>query len=240
MSRNVYIGYDPREVAAYHVCLRSLQAHAREPFMAQPVNYRLLGDLYTRRTTRRNGRLFDEISDAPMATEFSLARFWVPVLQREGWAMYCDGDFMFQSPVEDLFALANEDFAVMCVHHEHNPMHAYKMGGQIQTQYPRKNWSSLMLFNCSMINRLANFADPPTDLLGVFNGAKGRDIHAFKWCPDQYIGALPLEWNWLAGVSSPEVKPKAVHFTLGTPDMTGFETVYGQYGEAWKTYAARR
>lgn len=225
------IGYDQREWLAWQVCAASLQATARAPVAVEPIGRTALMTqrLYTRRQVARNGVQWDEVSDAPCATDFSLARFWLPFLAgRGGWALYCDCDFLFRVDVHELFELADSRYAVMVVPHQHAPIETTKMDGQQQTVYPRKNWSSLVLWNMShaSVRRLD---------LNVLNTKPGRDLHAFCWLKDHEIGFLPERWNWLDGSSDVAIDPAAVHFTRGTPDMPDWdETMYA--GE-WNRYA---
>lgn len=232
---HVYVGYDPREVTAYNVCIASLRRHSGH-FSVTPVSMRLppVGPLYQRPTTVRTPPgaprvLWDDISDKPMATEFSLARFFVPALQRNGWALFCDCDFMFRAPIEKLFALADDRYAVMVVQHDYAPRETTKMDNQPQTSYPRKNWSSLMLLNCTKLND-NDFLSP-----NLANNNTGFNLHTFSWLRDDLIGALPLDWNWLAGVSPHMDNPHAVHYTLGTPDMPGYED--SAFANEWREYA---
>lgn len=229
-DRHIWIGHDSRELTAYRVCCESIVANAKRcrPILS-PISSRTLGPAYYRPTSRRDGVLWDNLSDAPMATEFSLARFFVPVVQREGWAMFCDADFLFRWDVEDLFALADDRYAVMVVKHVQRPAETVKMDGQVQTAYPRKNWSSLFLVNCDA---------PEVKAFSIIdaNGMKGAELHQFRWIRDDArIGELPVEWNWLAGVSEPVLHPKAVHFTLGTPDMDGYEDQ--PFADEWRERA---
>lgn len=196
-----------------------------------PVSSKTLGPAYYRPTSLREGVLWDNISDAPMATDFSIARFFVPILQRTGWALFADCDFLFRADVEELFSLADDKFAVMCVQHRYVPAEFTKMDSQLQTSYERKNWSSLFLVNCDA---------PEVKRFSIIdaNCMRGLELHRFDWLQDDsLIGALPLEWNWLAGVSPPIPEPKAVHFTLGTPDMPGYES--SAYASEWRAYALR-
>lgn len=233
MTPAVFIGYDHREVDAYRACVESLTAHARGRFTVHPVSYLFLGTLYRRPVVRTERGFWDPISKAPMSTEFSLARFWVPFLKQSGPALYCDGDFMFRAPIEELFELFDERYAVQVVKHEYTPVEASKMDGQLQTAYPRKNWSSLMLFNSDMV--LGATADE--EFLTMLNSANGLGLHQLHWLPDTLIGALPAEWNWLAGVNPPNPNPKAVHYTLGIPRMRGYENA--PFAEEWHDHARR-
>jgi len=168
-----------------------------------------------------------------MSTEFALARFFVPLLaakvgRREGWAVFCDCDFLWLADIAELLDSADATEALCCVQHRHEPLEALKMDGQAQTRYARKNWSSLMLFN---------LAHPAHERLTLetLNGVPGRDLHRFCWLSDDEIGALPMDWNWLEG-SSPlgaaGELPRAVHFTRGGPWMAGWENV--QFADLWR------
>lgn len=231
---NIYIGYDAREARAYKACVASLVDMSRD-IMVQPINHRFLGNLYTRQHERRGGQVYDVISQAPMATEFSLARFWTPYMdgRSEGWVLFCDCDFMFREDVNRLFDLADDRYAVMVVKHEQQVTEDTKMDGQAQTRYGRKNWSSLMLFN---------LAHPKNRRLepSLLNAVPGIWLHQFMWLDDDDIGELPLEWNYLVGVSPPIARYiKVAHFTLGTPDMPGYETLGGELADEWRAYAGR-
>jgi hypothetical protein len=231
----VYIGHDARETAAYGACCRSLRHHS-ENAVTQPVSRHTLGTAYRRPVMRDpDGRLWDVISDAPMATDFSLARFWVPLIHRAqhggGWAVFCDGDFLWRRPIERLLAHADPAYAVMVVQHPQPTIEqgsGQKMDGQIQTRYWRKNWSSLILFNTD--HPTVKWAGP-----ALLNTSRGLALHQFAWVPDDQIGALPAEWNWLEGISMPCDNPAAVHFTRGTPDMPGYET--SAFADEWRGYA---
>lgn len=229
--QRVFVGFDARERLAWDVCAASLIMSASTPVGIEPIGRTNLSahGLYTRTQSDRNGIAWDDISNAPCSTDFSIARFFVPVIAgRTGWALYCDGDFMWRQDVAELFALADHRYAVMVVPHKHAPAETTKMDGQIQTVYPRKNWSSLILWNLAHAGtqRLNHY---------TLNTRPGRDLHAFCWLRDEEIGYLPERWNWLCGSSDPSIEAAAVHFTRGTPDMPGWE--YTQYAGEWCRYA---
>ena len=226
MTWQIFAGFDSRETAAYQVCVRSLQAHARATVAVEPLlepHLRALG-LYRRRHERRDGRLWDSLSAAPMSTEFALTRFLVPQVCSADWAVFCDCDFLWRADVHELLALADPRYAVMVVQHDYRPEPGTKMDGQLQLQYRRKNWSSLMLWNCRH--------PAHEQLSGLVNTWTGRRLHAFEWLEDAQIGSLPEAWNWLEGHSPSSLEPKAVHFTRGTPDMPGYEHV--PYADEWR------
>lgn len=227
-SPSVWIGFDPREAAAFAVAKDSMRRRMIQPI---PVKGIILDEMrekgfYTRPTERRDGRLWDVISEAPMSTEFAISRFLTPILAKTGWALFADCDVLARRSLARLFDLADERYAVMCVKHNHEPPEGVKMDGQAQTRYARKNWSSVMLFNCGHpANRLLT--------LDMINERPGRDLHAFCWLEDYEIGALPAEWNYLVGHSVTNEDPAIVHFTDGLPFMPGYEDV--QYADEWRT-----
>jgi hypothetical protein len=224
--RSIFVGYDPRETEAFDVCRFSLRRHAPK-LTAKGLCLEHLRDagLYWRPTTRRNERLWDDISEAPMATEFAISRFLTPILAKEGWALFMDCDILARRDLDALFAQADPSKAVMCVKHAYTPTEAVKMDGQLQTLYARKNWSSVMLFNC------AHPANARLDV-DLVNTRPGRDLHRFCWLDDDEIGELNPAWNWLVGVSDPAIDPALVHFTNGLPNIPGYGD--SAYSDEWR------
>lgn len=220
-----WVGYDPREAEAFAVCRNSIKRFDRHSVVKGLV-LRQLQDrgLYWRPTARRLGRLWDDISEAHMSTEFAISRFLVPQLcrqylpQLDGWAVFMDCDIFCRSNLERIRPHLDESKAVCCVKHDHRPSGTDKMDGQLQTVYPRKNWSSVMAFN---------IRHPANDRLTftMVNEMPGRDLHRFCWLADDEIGELPPEWNYLVGVTQNVADPKLVHFTEGGPWLQAFEEV---------------
>jgi hypothetical protein len=236
-SFSVWIGFDPREAAAFAVARESIK---RRLSLQIPVHGLVLSDLrrrglYTRPTeTRVNSdghrQLWDSISDAPMATEFAISRFLVPHLARSGLALFMDCDMLVRANLMELFRQIDPAYAVSCVKHDHRPAEGLKMDGQAQTSYGRKNWSSVMVFNC----------DHPANqelTVDLVNSARGRELHQFCWLNDDRIGEFGPEWNWLAGYSSPNIDPKIVHHTEGSPCMAGYEDA--PFADEWRAELAR-
>ncbi len=213
MNRSIYIGYDPRESEAFAVCRQSLRRNAP----ATPIHALVLDELqavglYNRPTSRKDGRLWDDISEAPMSTEFAISRFLVPTLAKTKWALFLDCDIMARTELSDLFGQADPTKAVMCVKHHHEPPEGVKMDGQLQTLYARKNWSSVMLFN----------TEHPANrglTVGLINEVPGRDLHRFCWLQDDDIGELHPKWNYLVGHTRMGwgVEPALIHWTAGGP-----------------------
>lgn len=231
----VFIGYDLREHAAYAVAVASIRSFDR----IIPITGLVLSDLqrrglYTRPTERRLGRLWDGISGAHMSTEFAISRFLVPhIVDSEngiGWALFMDCDVMVRANLEELRRLLDDDKAVMCVKHDHRPTFNVKMDGQVQTSYPRKNWSSVMAFNC-------DHAANKELTVEVVNGLPGRDLHAMCWLDDAEIGELPPEWNFLVGHTEGVSDPKIVHWTDGGPWLDAFRNA--PYADEWFSHIER-
>jgi hypothetical protein len=229
MSDSIWIGFDAREAAAFAVARETAARRTTQPI---PIRGIILDEmreagLYTRPTSRRDGRLWDDISDAPMATEFAISRFLTPHLAKEGHALFFDADMLVRGSVTPAFdyARAHPEFAVLCVKHDFAPPEGVKMDGQLQTLYARKNWSSVMLFNCE---------HPANRKLTVelINTVPGRDLHRFCWLEDHEIGELPPEWNYLVGHSRMDGEPRIVHFTDGIPMMPGYEQA--AYADEWR------
>lgn len=216
----VYIGFDSREATAYEVAERTLRRHASVPVSVTPLNLRHLEEqgLLSRPTDLR-GQRYDLLSNAPASTEFAISRFLVPMLAQTGWALFVDSDVVFLDDVAKLFSLAAAEpqCAVMCVQHPTGEQGVVrKMDNQFQTQYVRKNWSSVMLFNCDHpANRRLSIHD--------IQWRRGFDLHQFYWLADSEIGALPPQWNWLVNAQPAPDEPKVAHFTLGGPFLHGWE-----------------
>lgn len=232
MERSVYVGWDPREADAFKVAVHSIQRHLTQPIHIHSLQLDALTaqGLYRRPIrwvaafARAAGVMWDTLSEAPMATEHANARFLVPHLAKAGWAAFMDGDILVKADLAELFTGLDPLKAVYCVQHDHAPTPGVKMDNQIQTRYRRKNWSSVMVFNC----------DHPANArltLDLINTAPGRDLHRFCWLQDDEIGALDPAWNYLVGHSDPAIVPKIVHFTEGVPNMPGYSKV--QYADEW-------
>ena len=212
-----YIGYDSKEDIAYRVCKQSL---IRNSSIKINVNSLKLYELISQ-------NLYTRSLDPLASTEFTYSRFLIPKLMNyEGWAIFCDCDFLFFEDIALLFESINEEKAVYCVQHDYTPKEKHKMDGQKQTIYPRKNWSSFIVFNCSHpSNKKLN--------LDLVNNETGSFLHQFKWLKDSEIGSLDERWNWLEGWTSGHNKtsPNAVHFTRGGPWFDEWQDV--EYAKEW-------
>ena len=210
----VFVGYDPKEHEAYEVCRRSLIRHATVPLDVRPI----------RQPDLRASGLYWRTRGHMESTEFSFTRFLTPFLAGyRGWALFIDCDFLYLADVAELIAsavpsdaAAAKRLAVVCVKHEYTPLEATKMDGVMQTVYPRKNWSSMVLYNCA---HPKNVAALTPDAVSTKTGAF---LHRFSWLDDDEIGEVPFVWNFLVGHNKvdpddPTTKPKALHYTCGGP-----------------------
>lgn len=219
----VYIGHDALEGDAYAVAERSLARVTAGALSATPLALdRLAASGLLRRAVDRRGQRWDLPSNAPCATDFAISRFLTPMLAQTGWALFVDCDVVLLADPREMPLDASK--AVMVVKHRNEHTAGTKMDGQAQVLYPRKNWSSVMLFNCDHpANRRLTLQD--------VNERPGRDLHAFYWLHEDEIGELPAEWNWLVGVQPRPADPKIAHFTLGGPWLPTWEGA--EHDEIW-------
>lgn len=207
MEPNIYIGWDPREDFAYQVCKFSIERRSMSASSSKPNIIPL------KQSVLREQSIYNRPHDSFSSTEFTFTRFLVPYLNDyKGWALFCDCDILFMIDVNELFSLANDDYAVMVVQHQYTPTNLIKMDGKQQFVYPRKNWSSVMLFNCAHpANRQLN--------LSAVNTQDGQFLHRFQWLDDSLIGNLPPDYNWLSDWYKEGIDgtPKIIHYTTGGP-----------------------
>ena len=216
----IFIGVDPRERAATNVLIDSLYQHSSKPLAITP--------LITPQLEAQG--LYWRARDPKQSTAFSFTRFLVPHLMGyEGWAIFMDCDMLARGDIAELWNVRNESFAVQCVQHEHIPGETVKFLGEVQSAYPKKNWSSLMLLNCSRCTKLS---------LDYVNTATGLELHRFHWLEgDHQIGAVPDGWNHLVAVQNPAKAEAAplLHWTLGGPWFKAQRTMGGELAAEWFT-----
>lgn len=217
---NVFIGYDRQEPVAYHVLSHSILRRSSVPVSIAPLKRKLLGRMYTRKRGPTE------------STEFSLTRFLVPALSGfRGWSVFMDCDMLCRM---DFAAVARQierqsDKAVLVCKHGYTPSRGRKFLNHVQTVYPRKNWSSFMVFNNARCRALT---------VDYVNTATGLDLHRFNWLRDQgAIGSLPITWNWLVGEYKHNPKARIIHYTLGGPWFPAYRNC--DYAEEWRAELKR-
>ena len=217
----IFIGYDSREDIAYQVAKHSILKTASDPSKIEITPLKL--------SELREKKLYWRDEDKLGSTEFTFSRFLIPELcNYQGWALFIDCDFLFKQDVSKLFEKIKDKYAVMCVHHDYTPAEGEKMDGKQQVQYPRKNWSSMVLWNCG-------HPDNKKITKEVVNNpaTTGKYLHRFSWLDDAKIGEISHEWNWLVGwYNEPEQGyPAALHYTEGGPWFKEYQ--YCDYAVDW-------
>ncbi len=213
----IFIGYDPSQHVSFEVLKYSLHKHASEPIDVQAIDATKLD--------------FKREQDPLQSTPFTYTRFLVPWLcDYRGIALFMDSDMLALGDVTELFHLQMDDLALRVRQHDYNPTDTVKMGGKVQTQYPRKNWSSLMLMNNERLTAWTKEA---------VETQTGKQLHRFEAIPDAEIGDLPVEFNVLDVMTGPT---KLLHYTSGGPWLPGCEDaahadVWDQYREEHETSA---
>jgi hypothetical protein len=211
----IFVGWDQRDALAYRVCEASILEHASIPVEVIPLKdweLRQRGCYWRSYRVDDKGQMWDDRDGKPFSTNFSFTRFCVPWLSdyKDELVVFCDPDMLWMADVAELLTCINKDKAISCVKHDHRPKEPVKMDGVLQTVYARKNWSSLMVLNPSKCKSLTSYA---------VNNQTGSWLHSLCWVPDEDIWDLSESWNWLEGWSSPDLSPKVIHYTRGTPDM---------------------
>lgn len=196
-SINLIVGFDQREAVAYHVFCQSVIDRCTMPVMFMPLSLNALKD-------------YNE-SHQDGSNAFIYSRFLSPYLMGyEGWAIFADGDMICKSDISDLWGKRDSTKAVQVVKHDYQTKSVKKYLGNKNENYPRKNWSSLVLWNCS---------HPKNRILTpeFIESQQGSYLHRFSWLADDDIGELDVGWNWLAIEYDENPNAKLIHYTLGTP-----------------------
>lgn len=211
------VGFDQREAIAYHTFCQSVLEKASLPVQFIPLAENTLAGYKETHTDGSN--------------KFIYSRFLTPYLcDFKGWAIFADGDMVCQTDIKQLWDLRDESKAVQVVQHDYQTKAHQKYLGNKNENYPRKNWSSVILWNCG---HPAHRVLTP-EFIQQQNGAY---LHRFSWLSDEQIGALPREWNWLAIEYEANPQARLVHFTLGTPCFKDY--AYTSMSEIWKSAYGR-
>ena len=209
---NLIVGFDQREAVAYHVFCQTIIDRATMPVQFLPLAENTLNEYKEVHTDGSN--------------KFIYSRFLTPYLVNfSGWAIFADGDMVCQADISELWSLRDETKAVQVVKHDYKTKAAKKYLGNQNEDYPKKNWSSLILWNCS---------HPENAILTpeFIQSQPGSYLHRFSWLGDDLIGELDAEWNWLAIEYPENPNAKLIHYTLGTPCFKNYADQ--SMSEAWK------
>jgi len=205
MSNRIFIGWDSRFPEPALVLEYSLRRRSSIPLDIRFLDARHLADCHGFRLP----------ADKLASTEFTYSRFLVPWLcGYEGKALFLDNDMVCLGDVAELFALpmtvpdgvSSRLLALRVVKHDHQPVDgSVKMYGAVQTAYPRKNWSSLMLMDCDQLRCWTK------EVVEAGNGAR---LHRFADLADSQIGDVHPSWNSLDTL---DAGTKLIHWTSGGP-----------------------
>jgi len=193
----VFVGYDPREAVAYHVCANSIIRTASSPVAIIPIALNLFQDYQETHTDGSN--------------QFIYSRFLVPYLMNfHGRAIFIDGDMIVRSDIVELYESLEIGMDVAVVKHDYQTRMTEKYLGSKNENYPRKNWSSVIVWDCQTY--------PNKQLTPEFvQKQPGSFLHRFSWIDNDRIQSLDPVWNWLPDEFGPNPDAKLLHYTLGTP-----------------------
>ena len=208
---DVFIGYDEGEKIAYHILAESIRRNSSKPVSITPLSLNNIPEFYREKQENQS-------------TDFAFSRFMVPYLRSyTGYSIFMDCDMMFRGDIAELWEMRNYLQTVKCCKHTYQPKQNVKFRGAKNEPFPRKNWSSLMLFNNALCTNLT---------AEYVNNATGLELHQFKWVNEnEIIGDLPLEWNWLVGEYDYNPDAKNVHWTLGGPYFKEYQD--SDYANEW-------
>lgn len=206
----IFVGYDPREIAALHVFCHSILEKAREEVAFFPITGKVQG------------------GDA--TNLFSHERWGIPGrMNYRGWAVYAECDMLCRAPIDELWDLRESAYDVLVAKHDYKTKHPIKYWGQKNRDYPRKNWSSLMLINCAgAVWQRIPWIHPEIGDLHRFSATVGAKA---LFAQDR-VGELDLAWNWLVGEYDFNPAAKLVHFTIGGPYFDAYRNC--DYAEEWR------
>ena len=175
---DIVVGFDQKEAVAYHTFTQSVIEKSSMPMRFMPLS---IGSLTNYKEVHKDG-----------SNDFIYSRFLVPYLMKfKGWAIYADGDMVCLKDIKKLWDLRDDKFAVQLVKHDYKTKIKTKYWGNKNEDYPRKNWSSLILWNCE---HQAHKKLTPE----FIQKQTGAFLHRFSWIKEKKDINL-------------------IHYTIGTP-----------------------
>ena len=200
---DIVVGFDQRESIAYHTFTQSVIENSTVPVRFLPLS---ISSLSNYKEVHKDG-----------SNEFIYSRFLVPYMMNfKGWAIYADGDMVCLEDIKKLWNLRDNKYAVQVVKHDYKTKITEKYWGNKNEDYPRKNWSSLILWNCE--HEAHKILTPD-----FIQNQSGAFLHRFSWIKDEEIGSIDKEWNWLAMEYEEKKSINLIHYTIGTPCFKEYE-----------------
>ena len=215
---NIYIGYDSR-----HTSIAELNKKCLESSIIFGAGS---GETYNQMDKWVPEIKFLDISKIPeytrdyanQSTEFTYSRFLIPYLENyEGFSIFLDDDILFTESILPMFYFLDLDDAVACIQYDFDKYVDTKFNGEKNVSYPKKLWSSLMIFN-------NGHEDCKKLTPEVVNTETGKYLHQFEWT--DAISEIPEWFVFTEGHDTEETKwrPLAVHYTRGGPWIEGMDT----------------
>lgn len=205
----IFIGYDESQAVNYHVCSESLIRTSSKPLAIHPLRKHYLPAITAA-----------HLEDYPPSNTFNLTRFLVPMLAGyQGLALYLDGDMVVTHDIAELFDSFRYGHALAVVQHDYTSRARRKFKDQVNQDYPRKNWSSVVLWYCGHYSHRKLTPDH-------IGNSSAEYLHRFQWLKDDQIQSLDSTWNVLAGEPKQAADPKIVHYTLGSPCFQDYESCH--------------
>ena len=219
---NLFTGFDKQEEIGTHVFHSSVIHRSSSSVSFVPLHLPMLCNY---RELHKDG-----------TNAFTYTRFLIPHLMHySGWALFCDGaDMVCVGDIAELWALRDPFKAVQVVKHEYKTRHPRKYVGTLMESanedYPRKNWSSVMLINCSHYDwrRL----DPTT-----ISHMTGAELNRLEFTAERFIGEIPIEWNWLVDEYGTNNHANILHWTAGMPAFEHYKDA--PMAQEWRAAHAR-
>jgi lipopolysaccharide biosynthesis glycosyltransferase len=208
---NIFVGFDPKESIAFHVCVNSIIEHSSKPVKIIPL---CVSNINCYNETHTDG-----------TNSFVYLRFLVPhLMEYKGWSIYIDSDVILKTDINNAEQYFLYDYACAVVKHNYTTKFNKKYLNNNNINYPKKNWSSVILWNCS---------HPKNQTLTpeLVENSEGSFLHRFSWLDDKEIFGLPLEWNWLVEEYPFKNNINLLHYTLGIPAFKDYEN--SMYSNDW-------
>jgi hypothetical protein len=215
MVIKLFHGWDQREAAGAHTFVQSVIDHTSELVAFIPLCY--------------------EGMQKDASNAFGYSRFFIPELCNfTGFALFLDGaDMLCKADIRALWDLRDESKAVQVVKHDYKTKFPRKyLGTEMECDnptYPRKNWSSCVIWNAGHI---AHF-----NAREKLRTEGGPYLHRFSWLKDSEIGELPAEWNWIPEEQGINTAAKILHFSTGIPAIPAHRDV--PHAMEWQMASAR-
>lgn len=205
----LFCGYDPREAIGFHAFCESVIEHTSVPVSIIPV-----------KGEQRDG-----------TNAFTYQRFLVPhICGFQGFAIFADAsDMLLRHDLAELWEQRESWYAMKVVKHDYKTRNPRKyVGTEMEAaneDYPRKNWSSVILWDCShYMNRCLT-----PEYVAKSTGAH---LHRFEWLPEERIGELPKVWGWMPDEYGENQSAKLLHWTAGIPGFYHYRAA--PHSEEWQ------